>query len=161
MPKEKKARTADIARTLALPVLEQLGLTLWDLRFEKEGAGWYLRYFIDKPGGVNIQDCEAFSRAIDKLLDQADPIEQSYTLEVSSPGIERALTRPEHFSFYLGQQIHIRLIRPRDGERDIVGTLIERSGDGEISIETPQGLLKIPKAEIAGVKIVAHYRYWR
>jgi len=156
MPKEKKIRTVDVARTLALPVLDALDLVLWDVRFEKEGTGWYLRYFIDKPGGVNIQDCEAFSRAVDKLLDEADPIEQSYTLEVSSPGIERALTRPEHFALYLGQPIHIRLIRPRDGVRDLTGTLIERSEDGKISIETESGLQEVPKAEIAGVKIIAH-----
>ena len=155
MPKEKKTRTADIARSLALPVLEQLGLTLWDLRFEKEGANWYLRYFIDKPGGVNIQDCESFSRAIDKLLDQADPIEQSYILEVSSPGIERTLARPEHFSAYLGHQVYIRLIRPRDGQRDLIGALISRDEDGAVTIELPQGQLTIPKAEIAGVKLAA------
>jgi len=155
MPKEKKPRTADIARGLALTVLEELGLALWDLRFEKEGTNWYLRYFIDKPGGVNIQDCEAFSRAIDKLLDQADPIEQSYILEVSSPGIERALTRPEHFALYTGRRVHIRLIRPRDGQRDLIGELISRDEDGGVTIELPQGPLTIPKAEIAGVKLAA------
>ena len=155
MPKEKKPRTADIARSLALPVLDSLGLTLWDMRFEKEGANWYLRYFIDKPGGVNIQDCEALSRAVDKLLDQADPIEQSYILEVSSPGLPRALTRPEHFALYLGHPVHIRLIRPREGERDIVGTLISRDEDGTVSVQLPDNALRIPKADIAGVKLVA------
>ena len=156
MAKEKKLRTADTARTLARPVLESMGLTLWDLRFEKEGVNWYLRYFIDKPGGVNFQDCESFSRAIDKLLDEADPIEQSYILEVGSPGIERALTRPEHFSFYLGHQIHIRLIRPREGVRDVFGTLTGHGQDGSVDIQTPEGALTIAKAEIAVVKLVAN-----
>ena len=154
MPKEKKARTADVARTLAQPVLESLGLTLWDLRFEKEGANWYLRYFIDKPGGVNIVDCENFSRAVDKLLDAADPIEQSYILEVGSPGIPRTLSRAEHFALYMGSEIHIRLIRPREGERDIFGRLTAHSQDGAVSIQTPEGTLTIPKADIAMVKLV-------
>lgn len=87
LPPRKKENTTDTAARLAQPLLEELGLTLWDLRFEKEGSLWYLRYFIDKEGGVTIDDCEQFSRAVEKKLDAADPISQSYTLEVSSPGI--------------------------------------------------------------------------
>ena len=155
MPKEKKPRTVDIARQIAEPVAGQQGLTLWDVRFEKEGANWYLRYFIDKPGGVNIADCETFSRAVDGLLDEADPIEQSYILEVSSPGIERALTRPEHFAHYIGSRIHVRLIRPRDNTRDLIGELVERTEDGALSLRLPQEEtpVTIPWAEIAGVKL--------
>ena len=93
MAKGKGGFTVERAEQIARPVLEQLKLTLWDVRFEKEGSVWYLRYFLDKEGGVTIDDCEAFSRAVDPLLDEADPIEQSYTLEVSSPGVERELTR--------------------------------------------------------------------
>ena len=152
MPKEKNPRTADIARQIAQPVAQDLGLTIWDIRFEKEGANWYLRYFIDKPGGVGIQDCEAFSRAVDPLLDQADPIEQSYILEVSSPGIERTLTRPEHFELYTGKKIRIRLIRPSDGQRDFVGELVERGQDGALTLQTQDGPMTFPKAEIAAVK---------
>ena len=87
---EKKPSTVQIVTDLVSPFAEALGLSLWDVRYEKEGAGWYLRIFIDKPGGVNIDDCEALSRAVDAPLDEADPIPESYTLEVSSPGIERA-----------------------------------------------------------------------
>jgi len=155
MPKEKKPRTVDIARQLAQPVAGQQGITLWDIRFEKEGANWYLRYFIDKPGGVNIVDCETFSRAIDSLLDEADPIEQSYILEVSSPGIERALTRPEHFEPYIGSTVHVRLIRPRGNTRDLIGELVARGEDGAISLSLPEedGTVTIPWAEIANVKL--------
>ena len=101
-----------------------MGLRLWDVRFEKEGSGWYLRYFIDKPGGVCIDDCERFSRAVDPLLDEADPIEQSYCLEVSSPGVERELTRPWHFEENLGRPVTARLISPRGGVREFSGTLL-------------------------------------
>ena len=82
MALRKKESTIEVAARLAQPLLEELGLVLWDLRFEKEGSLWYLRYFIDKEEGVTIDDCERFSRAIDKRLDVADPIDQSYTLEV-------------------------------------------------------------------------------
>lgn len=123
MAAKKKESTTTVAARLAQPVLEQLGLTLWDLRFEKEGSLWYLRYFIDKEEGLTIEDCETFSRAIDKLLDEADPIDQSYTLEVSSPGIERELTKDWHYEQCMGMEITVHLIRPVDGTRDFIGTL--------------------------------------
>lgn len=119
----KKESTTETAARLAEPLLAEMGLTLWDLRFEKEGSLWYLRYFIDKEGGVTIDDCERFSRAVDKALDAADPIPQSYTLEVSSPGIERELTRDWHYDACMGQEISVRLIRPVEGVRDFTGTL--------------------------------------
>ncbi|MCL2578912.1 MAG: ribosome maturation factor RimP [Oscillospiraceae bacterium] len=155
MSKEKKPRTVEVAASLAHPVADRMGLALWDLRFEKEGADWYLRYFIDKPGGINIQDCEQFSRAVEKLLDEADPIDQSYILEVSSPGIERTLTRPEHFPPFVGSQVHVRLIRPREGTRDLYGRLTGRDEDGSVSLALDdESRLTIPKADIAKVKLV-------
>ncbi len=120
---KKKESTTEIAARLAQPVLEELGLTLWDLRFEKEGSLWFLRYFIDREEGLTIEDCEAFSRAVDQLLDQADPISQSYTLEVSSPGIERELTKDWHYEQCMGMNLSVRLIRPVDGVREFTGTL--------------------------------------
>ena len=119
-----KPNTVAVATQLAQPLLEQQNLTLWDVRFEKEGSVWFLRYFIDKPGGVTIDDCEQFSRAISPVLDSADPIEQSYYLEVSSPGIDRQLTKPWHFQQYLGAVVEVRLIRPVEGQRDFVGELV-------------------------------------
>ena len=88
MSKLKKPRTSDLCEAIARPVLKSLDLTLWDLRFEKEGPNWYLRYYIDKPGGVTIGDCEIVSRALEKILDERDFISKSYILEVSSPGID-------------------------------------------------------------------------
>lgn len=118
-----KKNTAAVAEELAQPILEEMGLQLWDVVYEKEGSGWYLRYYIDKKDGVNINECEAFSRAISDVLDEADPIEGSYTLEVSSPGIERALTQDWHFEALMGEQLLVRLIRPVEGVRDFIGTL--------------------------------------
>ena len=82
---------------LARPVVEGMGLRLWDVRFEKEGPDWFLRILIDRDEPLDTDTCEAVSRAIDPLLDEADPIEQSYYLEVGSPGLGRRLTRPEHY----------------------------------------------------------------
>ena len=100
------------------------------MRFLKEGAEWYLRIFIDRDSGVTIEDCENLTRAIDAPLDELDPIEQNYILEVSSPGIERELVRPEHFDAFLGADVMIRLIRPdTEGQRDLKGTLIAHDKD--------------------------------
>ena len=128
-----KKNTAAIAEELAAPILEEMGLQLWDVVYEKEGSGWYLRYYVDKEGGIDINSCEAFSRAISDVLDEADPIDGSYTLEVSSPGIERALTRDWHFETLMGQQLLVRLIRPVEGVRDFIGTLTDYR-DGTLTL---------------------------
>lgn len=106
---------AAVCRALAEPLAQRLGLRIWDVRFVKEGADWYLRVFIDREGGVSIDDCVDLSRLLSPALDEADPIDCSYCLEVSSPGVERELTRPEHFEAYTGRPVTVRLIRPRDG----------------------------------------------
>ena len=107
-----KKSTVDIVTDLVRPITDEMGLDLWDVRFEKEGSVWYLRVFLDKPEGVNIDDCEAVSRRLSPLLDEVDPIAQSYTLEVSSPGIGRDLRRPEHFDAFVGAQIHSQVPPP-------------------------------------------------
>jgi len=134
MPKEKKKPTVAAVEPFIRPEVETRGLALWDIRFEKEGSLWYLRVFIDKPGGVSIDDCEAVSRAVSDRLDEADPIEQSYILQVSSPGIERDLVKKEHFDAYPGRMIHVRLIRPVEGLRDFYGKLESADAGGNITI---------------------------
>ena len=126
MPRKGKTQgnTVTAVRALAEPIAASLGLSIWDVRYEKEGGLWYLRIFIDKPEGVGIDDFEKMSRAINDPLDELDPIEGSYCLEVSSPGINRELSRPEHFEAYLDFAVVIRLIRPdENGEREIAGIL--------------------------------------
>lgn len=122
--KGKKRSTVAICTELAEPVALRLGIYLWDVLFEKEGAGWYLRYFIDKdPDGVDLIECEEFSRTMSDILDEEDPIEQGYCLEVGSPGIERRLTKDWHFQKYLGERVEVKLIRPVEGVREFLGTL--------------------------------------
>lgn len=113
---------------LAEPVAKELGLTLWDVRFEKEGASYFLRIIIDKEGGVDINSCEAMSRRIDPLLDEADPIPQSYYLEVWSAGMDRALERDFHFLQTIGQKVTVGLFQPLNGEKEPVCTLKEYRG---------------------------------
>lgn len=121
--------TVKKVRELAQPLCDELGLFLWDVKFEKEGANWYLKVFIDSDEGITLDDCESLNRPLDKLLDEYDPIPQSYVLEVSSPGLGRKLERPEHFEVCIGDEIRIRFIRPKNGEKEIIRTLEDFEND--------------------------------
>lgn len=118
-----KQTTVSRVEEIIKPFAEELGYDIWDVKYVKEGSDWYLRIFIDKDGGIDINDCVDFTHAVSKPLDEADPISQSYMLEVSSPGVERELTRDEHFEKFVGDKVMVRLIRALDGVRDFNGTL--------------------------------------
>lgn len=147
-------KTAELVYGLAKPIADELGLTIWDIRFEKEGAMWVLLVVIDKEGGVSIDDCEAMSRPLDKKLDEVDPIEQSYCLEVSSAGIERELTKDWHFETCKGQQIVVRLIRPYNGVREFVGTLLKLE-DATVYLSAEDGEYAFRLNDIAVVRLYA------
>ena len=121
MAKEKNTETKVLA--IVEPILAEKALELADLEFVKEGPNWYLRIYIDKEGGVTIEDCESVSRILEKKLDEKDPIEQAYILEVSSPGIDRPLKKPEHFQKYMGEIIDIKLYKPLEGKKEYQGEL--------------------------------------
>lgn len=106
------SKLTDAVHALAEPVAAQQGCEIWDVEYVKEAGGRYLRVYIDKPDGVSIQDCENFSRALDPILDEADPIPDSYVFEVSSAGAERQLKRPSDFARFLGAQVEVRLYQP-------------------------------------------------
>lgn len=151
--KGKGGATVAAVQALADRIAGELGLRIWDITFTKEGASFYLRIFIDKDGGVGIEDCERFSRAIDEPLDELDPIEQGYCLEVCSPGIERALTKPAHFTACIGQRVMVRMIRPVDGERDFKGVLEDYDG-GSITVRLDSGKgLTFTKKETGFIKL--------
>ena len=136
--KAKKKTTVEIVTDLALPIAEKLGLDLWDVNYVKEGTEWYLRIFIDKASGVDINDCVDMTHEINPILDEVDPIKGEYTLEVSSPGINRKLTKKEHFDKFLEAPVRVKLVRPlEDGRREIEGILIDvfDNGDFEVIIE--------------------------
>ena len=139
---------------LAAPLAEELGLILWDVRFVKEGANWYLRIIIDKDGGVGIDDCVAMNDAIDAPLDEADPIEQSYNLQVCSAGIERELVRDFHFQKYLGARILLKLRVGFEGLKLLKCTLQGRGDDGSVTVALDDGRTHtFPKTEISSVRL--------
>jgi len=128
------ANAAERVYSLIKETVENQGVKLWDVRFVKEGASWYLRVFIDKEDGITIDDCTNVSHAIDPVIDEADPIDKSYYLEVCSCGIERELSRIEHFEKVLGQEIKIKLYKAIDGAKEFCGIL--KSCEEGITIET-------------------------
>lgn len=134
-PSGNRSRIAEAVRTLITPTADELGYFLWDVEYVKEGADMILRVTIDSDEGITIDDCERMTRAIDPLLDEADPIEDSYLLEVSSPGIERDLTRPEHFEVCTGDEVELRLFAPVDGSKIWRGILQGINDQGQIVIE--------------------------
>ena len=141
------ANAAERVYSLIEETVKNEGVTLWDVRFLKEGANWYLRVFIDKPEGISIDDCTAVSHAIDPIIDEADPIDKSYFLEVCSPGIERELTRPWHYEAVLGEKIKIKLYKALDGKKEFTG-LLKTSGD-TLVIETETGEMSFPKETVS------------
>ena len=127
MAKQSGGNTAQRVEALVRPTVEGMGLRLWDVVFEKEGPDWYLRILIDRDGTMDTDTCAEVSHALDPILDEADPIDQSYYLEVGSPGLGRKLTRPEHYEALKGQKVRAKLIRPNaDGVRELSGILTGR-----------------------------------
>lgn len=151
--KGKGGNTVAAVWALAEPIARSLGLQLWDVRFVKEGASWYLRVFVDKEGGVSVEDCVAMSHALDGPLDETDPIEQNYYLEVSSPGLARELTRDQHFQAFLGARVRVRLIRPVETIRDFAGELASFE-DGTVTLLLEDGgQLQIQKKEASWIRL--------
>lgn len=157
MPEKKKGiNTAEFVRGLAEPLAKELGLILWDVVFVKEGADWFLRIFIDKEGGVGIEDCVDMTKAVNPLIDAEDPIPQEYTLEVSSCGLNRKLTKKEHFEAFLEAPVRVKLIRPmEDGRREIEGILIDVLDNGDFEVIVEEDLtLTFTKKECVSVTLI-------
>ena len=152
MEKQKK-NIAGTVRELVSPVADSLGYMLWDVEYVKEGADMILRITIDKPEGIDIEDCEKMSRAIDPIIDEADPIEVSYKMEVSSPGIERALTRPEHFECCMGEKIEVKLYAPIDGKKQIIG-ILSAADDKTVTVTVDGADVVLEKSAVAKVSTV-------
>ena len=155
MAKSKGGVTVQKVWALCEPIVAELGLSLWDVRYVKEGADWYLRVFIDKPEGVTIDDCEAVSRAINDPLDELDPIENAYCLEVCSPGLERELIRDEHFEQFIGADIMVKMLRPVEGVGREFNGVLKAYENGEVTVEDHGGenQLTFNKKEAAWVKL--------
>ncbi|HAA80694.1 MAG: Ribosome maturation factor RimP [Caldanaerobacter subterraneus] len=123
------SKIEQIAKDLVMPVLEKNNFELVDVEYKKEGSHWYLRVYIDKEGGITLDDCQLVSEYLSDRLDEVDPIEHSYILEVSSPGLDRPLKKPRDFERNIGKEIEISLYTPIDKRKKFEGELIEFTGD--------------------------------
>ena len=144
--------TALKVSALIKEAVESLGVNLWDVKFVKEGASWYLRVFIDKEEGVDINDCTDVSRFIDPIIDEADPINASYYLEVCSPGLERELTRPEHFEKYKGADVKLKLYKAINGSKELCGELCSFDGK-EIVIKAADEEITLEKSAFSSCRL--------
>ena len=139
---------------LVKPVVEDEGCTLWDVEYVREAGTWYLRVFVDKEGGVSIDDCERISRRLDPILDEADPVPESYVFEVSSAGAERVLKRPGDFERFIGHEVEVRLYQPVEGQKSFVGKLVSYE-DGATEIEVKGKRYRFHKQQTAQVRLHA------
>lgn len=130
----KGSNTEKRIEELIAPILDQSDFELVDIEFVKEGQNWFLRIYADKNGGISIDDCETISRAVEKKLDENDPIEQAYILEVSSPGLDRPLKKDSDFEKYKGEVVDIKLYKPFNGKKAFRGELLGLI-DGKIVIK--------------------------
>ena len=142
------SKISDKVEALARPVVEEGGCKLWSVEYIKEAVTWYLRVYIDKDGGVGITDCEAISRKLDPILDEADPVPGSYVFEVGSAGAERELKRPSDFEQFIGSEVEVKLYQPHEGRKTLVGTL-DGYSDGNITVSGTE----LKKEQIAQVKL--------
>lgn len=141
-------KVTEIVAAFAQPIVEEKGCSLWDVEYVREGSERFLRVYIDKQGGVSIDDCEAVARAIDPILDEKDPIAESYHFEVCSAGIERALKRPQDFEQFMGSPILIKLYRPHNGLKEIPG-ILRGYEEGRITVEAGKETVTFKKSQVA------------
>ena len=150
------AKVTELVAQLAAPAIEAQGCELWDVEYVREAGQWYLRLYLDKDGGVDINDCEAVSRVVSDLLDEADPIEGSYVFEVSSAGADRVLKKEEHFAQFQGSEVEVKLYRAKDGRKDYVG-LLQSNVDGDVTLDVGGTPITFEKKEIALVRLYPRF----
>lgn len=148
---DKKRNVAETVREAVEPVAVQQGLTLWDVLFVKEGPSWFLRLIIDKPGGVFLDDCETLSQAVDPIIDELDPTDLEYYLEVSSPGLGRVLRTDDHLAAYKGLPVVCRLYSAHDGAREWRGLLGGFDND-TITLTVDGESVLLPRQNVASIK---------
>ncbi len=145
-------KVTQIVESFAKPIVEQHGCSLWDVEYVREGSERFLRLYIEKEGGVDIADCEAISRAVDPVLDEHDPIQESYHFEVCSAGLERTLKRPADFERFLGRAVMVKLYRPRNGLKEIPG-ILKGYEDGCVTLDAGKETITFTKSEVALVRL--------
>lgn len=145
-------KVTELVASIAEPIVKEHGCTLWDVEYVREGSEYFLRLYLDKEGGVDINDCEAISRAVDPLLDEKDPIQGAYHFEVCSAGLERILKRPSDFERFLGSNVTVKLYRPRNGLKEIP-CILRGYEDGRVTVEAGKETITFEKSEVALVRL--------
>ena len=145
-------KVTELVAEFAQPIVEAHGCALWDVEYVREGSERFLRLYIEKEGGVDISDCEAISRAVDPVLDEKDPIAESYHFEVCSAGLERTLKRPADFLRFLDSAVMVKLYRPRNGMKEIPG-ILRGYDDGKITLQAGKETITFEKSEVALVRL--------
>ena len=145
-------KITDLVASFAKPIVEAHGCELWDVEYVREGSDYFLRLYLDKEGGVDITDCEAISRAVDPILEEKDPIPESYHFEVCSAGLERALKRPGDFEKFMGSPITVKLYRPRNGLKELP-CILRGYEDGKVTVEAGKETITFEKSEVALVRL--------
>ncbi|MCM3732129.1 ribosome maturation factor RimP [Fictibacillus nanhaiensis] len=149
-------KITELTTELVTPIVEKLGLELVDVEFVKEGKNWFLRVYIDSTGGVDIEECGTVSEQLSEKLDELDPIEQPYFLEVSSPGVERPLKKPEDVKNAIGKNVNIKLYEPINGEKVYEGLLKDFDGETlfmEIKVKTQVKKVELPYKKVASARL--------
>ncbi len=145
-------KTEATAIAIGESIAEEMGLYIVDVSYKKEGKDYTLCYYVDKEGGVGIDDCEAFSRAVEVVLDEKDPIEENYTLEVSSPGVDRKLTKEREFLYYIGREVDVKLFGEKDGKKEFSG-ILEEFADKVAYINAGGEKISVPQKDAAYIKL--------
>ena len=145
-------KVTELVASFAKPVVEAHGCELWDVEYVREGSDYFLRIYLDKETGVDINDCEAISRALDPILDEKDPIAESYHFEVCSAGLERTLKRPTDFERFMGSNITVKLYRPRNGLKEIPCVLTGYE-NGNLTVTAGKETITFAKSEVALVRL--------
>jgi len=152
----KRETYESMTEELLLPIVEKAGVGIYDVEYVKEGSDFYLRAYIDKPGGVDINDCEKVSRALSDALDEKDFITDAYILEVSSPGLGRTLKKDKHLQAGIGQEVEIRLFKPIDKCRDFSGVL-EGFDREQVTIRNEDTPITLKRADIAVIRLAIDF----
>ncbi|MED3624226.1 ribosome maturation factor RimP [Neobacillus thermocopriae] len=154
------SKITEVVEELAAPIIQELGLELVDIEYVKEGKSWFLRVYIDKDDGVDIEDCGSVSERLSEKLDETDPIPHNYFLEVSSPGAERPLKKTKDFEKAIGKNVFIKTYEPIDGEKSFEGTLLEFDGQTvkiEVKIKTRKKVIEIPYEKVANARLAVTF----
>ncbi|SFA73546.1 MULTISPECIES: ribosome maturation factor RimP [unclassified Bacillus (in: firmicutes)] len=154
------SKVTEVVEEIISPILDQINFELVDIEYVKEGKEWFLRLYIDKDGGVDIEDCGLASEKVSEKLDEIDPIPHNYFLEVSSPGAERPLKKEKDFLRSIGKRVYVKTYEPIDGEKTFEGKLAEYDGKSvkvEIMIKTRKKVVEIPFEKIANARLAVSF----